>query len=65
MIIVNEIKGDWNERKRKLKQKFAVLTETDFLFIEGKQDEIYIRLGVKLGKTKEEIQEIITKLEIR
>ena len=65
MIIVNEIKGDWNERKRKLKQKFAVLTETDFLFIEGKQDEIFIRLGVKLGKTKEEIQEIITKLEIR
>ena len=65
MVKVNEINGeDWNEKKSKLKQKFALLTDTDFLFIEDRQDEIYVRLGVKLGKTKEEIQEIISKLDI-
>ncbi len=64
MIKVNEFKGDWKEKKSKLKQKFARLTDTDFLFIEGKQDKIYLRLGAKLGKTKEEILEIISKLEI-
>ena len=64
MVKVNEKKGDWDEKKSKLKQKFAMLTDTDFLFIEGKQDEIYLRLGVKLGKTPKEIREIISKLEI-
>jgi uncharacterized protein YjbJ (UPF0337 family) len=64
MVKENEKKGDWNEKKSKLKQKFAMLTDTDFLFIEGKQDEIYLRLGIKLGKTKKEIHDIISKLEI-
>ena len=64
MAKVNEINGDWKEKKSKLKQKFALLTDTDFKFIEDRQDEIYLRLGVKLGKTKEEIQLIISKLDI-
>jgi len=54
-----EIKGNWNEQKGKLKQKFAVLTDNDLMFEEGKKDEMFGRLQTKLGKTKEEIQEII------
>jgi uncharacterized protein YjbJ (UPF0337 family) len=54
-----EIKGNWNEQKGKLKQKFAMLTDNDLMFEEGKKDEMFGRLQVKLGKTKEEIQEII------
>ncbi len=30
---VTELKGDWNETKGKLKQKFAKLTNSDLLFI--------------------------------
>lgn len=59
---LTEIKGNWNETKGKLKQKFAMLTENDMLFVEGKQDELLGRLQVKLGKTKEEIQKIISEL---
>ena len=57
-----ELKGEWNEMKGKLKQKFAMLTDSDLLLIEGKQDEMIGRLQIKLGKTKIEIQKIISEL---
>jgi uncharacterized protein YjbJ (UPF0337 family) len=57
-----ELNGDWNTIKGKLKQKFAVLTDDDLLMAEGKKDELYGRLQVKLGKTKEEIRKLISGL---
>ncbi len=57
-----ELKGNWNETKGVLKQKYATLTDDDLLLEEGKQDELVGRLQVKLGKTKEEIHKIITVL---
>ena len=57
-----EVKGNWNEQKGKLKQKYAILTDNDLLFDEGKQDEMFGKLQIKLGKTKEELQKIISEL---
>jgi uncharacterized protein YjbJ (UPF0337 family) len=57
-----EIEGNWNEIKGKLKQKFAMLTDSDLLMYEGKKDELLGRLQVKLGKTKEEISRLISEL---
>jgi uncharacterized protein YjbJ (UPF0337 family) len=57
-----ELNGDWNTVKGKLKQKFSMLTEDDLLMVEGKKDELYGRLQVKLGKTKEEIRKLISSL---
>jgi uncharacterized protein YjbJ (UPF0337 family) len=57
-----ELKGNWNEQKAKLKQKFAVLTDNDLLLLEGKKEELFGRLQSKLGKTKEEIQKIISEI---
>ena len=54
------MKGNWNELKGKLKQKFAELTDNDLLLVEGKNDELYGRLQVKLGKTREEVLTIIS-----
>jgi len=54
-----EVKGNWNEQKGKLKQKFATLTDNDLMFEEGKKDEMFGRLQIKLGKTKEELQKVI------
>ena len=62
MTNLTEIKGNWNETKGKLKQKFAILTDDDLLLLEGKQNEMIGKLQVKLGKTKEEIQKIIADL---
>jgi uncharacterized protein YjbJ (UPF0337 family) len=55
-------KGNWNEQKGKLKQKFATLTDNDLMLEEGKHDEMLGRLQIKLGKTKEEIHKIIEAL---
>ncbi|HRI33695.1 MAG TPA: CsbD family protein [Saprospiraceae bacterium] len=57
-----ELKGNWNEQKGKLKQKFANLTDNDLMFVEGKQDEMLGRLQIKLGKSKEELHTILSEL---
>ena len=55
-----EVKGNWNEQKGKLKQKFAKLTDDDLMFEEGKKDEMLGKLQINLGKTKEELHKIMT-----
>jgi uncharacterized protein YjbJ (UPF0337 family) len=57
-----ELKGDWEVQKAKLKQRFAEITDNDLLFIDGKKDEMLGKLQVKLGKTKEELHQIIDKI---
>ncbi len=54
-----EIKGNWNEQKGKLKQQFAILTDNDLMFEEGKKDEMFGKLQITLGKTKEELRKLI------
>jgi uncharacterized protein YjbJ (UPF0337 family) len=62
MTNTTELKGNWNEQKGKLKQKFAVLTDNDLMFADGKKDEMLGRLQVTLGKTKEQLRAIIASL---
>ena len=57
-----ELNGNWEQQKGKLKQKFAMLTDNDLLFAEGKKEEMLGRLEAKLGKTKEELYKIISGL---
>ena len=57
-----EVKGNWNEQKGKLKQKFAELTDNDLMFAEGKKEEMVGRLQIKLGKSKEELHKLISSL---
>ena len=57
-----QLKGSWNELKGKLKQQFANLTDDDLAFAEGKEDELLGRLQKKLGKTKDEVRQMIEKL---
>ena len=54
-----QIKGNWDEQKGKLKQQFATLTDNDLMFAEGKKEEMFGKLEIKLGKTKEELHKII------
>jgi len=55
-----ELTGNWNEIKGKLKQKFSFLTDDDLLLVDGKKDELLGRLQVRLGKSKEEIRNLIS-----
>ena len=56
-----ELKGNWNVIKGTLKQQFATLTDNDLLFDDGSEDELFGRLQLKLGKTKQEIIDLIEK----
>ena len=51
--------GSWDDVKGQLKQNYAELTEDDLTYAEGKEDELFGRLQVKLGKTKEDIVSLI------
>ena len=55
----NEIKGNWEQLKGKLKQKYADLTDDDLLYEEGKEQEMWGRLQKKLGKTEKEIKSLM------
>ena len=57
-----EAKGTWEEQKGRLKQKFAILTDNDLLFVEGKKEEMLGKLQIKLGKSKQELLKIIQQL---
>ena len=58
----SEIEGNWNVEKGKLKQKFALLTDDYQLREEIKNKEMMNRLQIKLGKTKEELHQLLADL---
>ena len=62
IMVPIKIMGDWNVLKGKLKQKFGNLTDDDLMFIKGKEDELIGRIQQKIGKTKREIQDLLSKL---
>jgi len=57
-----KIIGNWNVLKGKLKQKFGNLTDDDLMYIEGKEDELIGRIQKKIGSTKKQIEELLSKL---
>lgn len=57
-----QLKGNWNQVKGKIKQKYADLTDDDLTYVEGKEEELLGRLQKKTGKTKEELKREIESL---
>lgn len=55
-----KLKGNWNEKRGKLKQEYGQLTDDDLAYSEGKEDELVGRLQRKLGKSKDEVRRIIS-----
>jgi uncharacterized protein YjbJ (UPF0337 family) len=57
-----QIKGNWNEIKGKMKQKYGQLTDDDLAFTEGKEDELLGRLQQKTGESRDKLIEQINSL---
>lgn len=57
-----EMDESWNAEKGRLKKRFAILTDDDLLLEESKNEEMLLKLQVKLGKTKEELHKLLTEL---
>jgi hypothetical protein len=54
--------GNWNEQKAKLKSKFTILTDADMDYEHEKKNEMYDKIQIKLGKTKEEFAALMATL---
>lgn len=50
-----EVKGNLNEWKGKLKQRYGVLTDDDLAYEEGKDDEFWGRIQKKTGEAKDDL----------
>ena len=55
----DQLKGNWNQIKGKLKQKYGQLTDNDLTYREGKEDEMLGRIQEKTGETKESLKYFI------
>lgn len=56
------IKGNWNELKGQLKQRFSNLTDDDLMYQEGREDELIGRIQRKTGKSQDEVINFINSL---
>jgi hypothetical protein len=54
--------GYWNDKKEKLLKKYKNLTYRDLRLIMGKEEEMMEVLSYKLGKTRQELLNIIVTL---
>ncbi|HJW30752.1 MAG TPA: hypothetical protein VJ508_16070, partial [Saprospiraceae bacterium] len=61
-MISKEEKLAWSRQKNALKRKYVFLTDKDFKYEEGKKDAMLAKIQKRLGKTKEQWQEIIASL---
>jgi hypothetical protein len=52
----------WKKKKERIRQKFAVITNRDLVFKEGREKEMFRRLRNKLGKTDEQLLSMIIEL---
>jgi len=50
------LKGEWNQLKGSVKQKWADLTDDDLTHIEGSRDKLVGRLQERSGRAKEEVE---------
>jgi len=53
------LKGEWDKKKGRLKQKYAKLTDDDLQYTEGKADELVGRIQQRLDVTREKARKII------
>jgi len=56
------IKGNWNQLKGKIKQKYGNLTDDDLTFREGQEDELIGRIQKKTGQARDEIISFINSI---
>ncbi|OFY87292.1 MAG: hypothetical protein A3F72_17495 [Bacteroidetes bacterium RIFCSPLOWO2_12_FULL_35_15] len=58
-----KITRNWNELKTELKQKYPNLTEADLTYSAGKEEELITNLSKKIGKTPDEVSNMIEDLQ--
>lgn len=57
-----EARDSWEVQKGQIIQRFEILTNNDLTFEEGKKDEMFGRLQIILGYSKDQLRDIISKI---
>ncbi len=57
-----QIKGDWNEIKGKVKERWQNLTEDDLQYTEGKEEELLWKIQKRTGSARREVIDFISNL---
>lgn len=58
-----KITGNWADQSKELKTKFTQLTDADLKFEAGKENEMLKRVETRLNKNREEVINIIKKVQ--
>ena len=58
----DKIKGNWNQLKGKVQQKYGELTDNDLAYQEGKENELLGRIQERTGHAKDDIKKFIDEL---
>ena len=62
MKCITEFKVNWIDIKTRLKNKFSILSDSDLCFVEGKHDEMLIKVQMVLRKSNEQMDKLIYEL---
>lgn len=57
-----KLKGNWNQIKGKIKEKYGKLTEDDLQYQEGKADQLLGKIQERTGESKQAIKEFIDQI---
>jgi hypothetical protein len=58
-----KITGDWNAHAQSLKKTYPQLVDSDLFFEPGKEESLIARLATGLNKEKNQVIEIIKKVQ--
>ncbi|HMG91025.1 MAG TPA: hypothetical protein VK589_13260 [Chryseolinea sp.] len=58
-----KVKGSWDVQSKELKKKFPKLTDSDLKFETGKEEQLLKSVQSRLGKTREEVINIINEFQ--
>ena len=53
------INENWNEKRDRLRKKYAELNDSDLEYVEGQEEELVTRIQQQLNTNKEETKHII------
>lgn len=62
MLNAQEVRGQWDQLRGKIKQKWGQLTEDDLQIMGGNIDELVGRIHQKTGEARETIEKFIAEL---
>lgn len=60
---LNTVIGNWDWQPQILKEQFGQLTLSDVTFEFGKKDDMLTRIGIRLNKSRFEVNNILKRLK--